>query len=394
METCICDISALRFWRTPPVVRLLATSQEYGTAWESLIDEAQATSLHTSLLEELPTCRSFATGPQWRHAKGHAQNLRNSFLLFAPSLDAPIDILVTTSAERRKSSLITPRLWSGDIAAESIVPIADGLCVASPAFALQQVIARVGLVRGLMMASELCGSFAVYEPPRCFSSLLEGLINSPDPLVARKAHKALRQQGGWEPLIESNRLTGLWSRPALLEPHELERISETGGSARGRATSLKVASLVKPGAASPLEAQAGILLGLSRRLGGEGFLDFEFNKRISLSPAAKLLGGKAECYCDLFFENSGLDIECQGKLVHDNESSFISDFNRSAALEEMGINVLFASHEILSSPRRFDAFAGLVAKKLNIARPKQTDTHAKAATKLRAELFSDWRRLF
>lgn len=151
---------------------------------------------------------------------------------------------------------------------------------------------------------------------------------------------------------------------------------------------------MKPGAASPLEAQAGILLGLSRRLGGEGFLDFEFNKRISLSPTAKLLGGKAECYCDLFFENSGLDIECQGKLVHDNESSFISDFNRSAALEEMGINVLFASHEILSSPRRFDAFAGLVAKKLNIARPKQTDTHAKAATKLRAELFSDWRRLF
>lgn len=393
METILCDMSALRFWRTPPIVRLLATGQEADTPWESLVSEADAAELRTALLHGLPLCRSFATGPSWRHSGEHARNLRDCFMLFAPSLTAPIDIMATNNSERSYSELIKPRLWTGELPSGSIVPITDTISVASPTFALQQVVARVGLVRGLMMASELCGNFAVYKAPGPIADLLNRLLLSDKVSTARGARRLLSLEGDWSPCIANNKITDLWSRPPLIEPHEIESFCGDVGAARGRATALEIASLVKPGAASPLEVQTGMLLGLSKRRGGEGFSGFEFNKRVQLSPRAKLLYGKEACYCDLFFEEASLDIECQSTLIHNNQGSLISDFNRSAALNELGINVLFASHEIMLNPRRFDAFADLVAKRLGVARRKQSEAHVRAAGKLRAELFCDWKRL-
>lgn len=386
METVICDISALRFWRTPPVVRLLASGQVADTRLQRYVSEETITRLQNELLDTLPFCGQFVSGEHWRHAGPLARNLRDVFLALAPCLSLPIDVL----QERRnakKTAIVQPRFWSGGVPAGAIVPITENVSVASPSFALQQVIARTSWIEGLMMANELCGTFSVYECPPAIKRLISNLLDGND------SRRAFLSQGSWSPCLSDGKISDLWTRPALMEPADLLQVVELGSSSRGRQRLIEVAGLVKPGAASPLEVQAGMLLGLSGRRGGEGLDGFEFNKRIALSSKARSLAQRSACICDLFYEGAGLDIECQGAMVHNNEESFISDFDRSAALREMGIDVLFASSALLSSPRRFDAFADLVAKELDVKRPKRTAAHDAASMKLRAALFSDWRKL-
>lgn len=386
MDTIICDISALRFWRTPPVVRLLASGQVEGTSLQKHVTEERLARLQNDLVVSLPICGLFTSGARWRRLGRRARNLRDVFLPLAPCLSAPVDLLVDRPGARR-TDLIRPHVWSGELPPGSIVPISDEVYVASPAFALQQVVTRATLVDGLMIASELCGSFAVYDCPAPVKRVVNDLLSSD------ASKRVFNARGAWRPCLNGGAISSLWSRPQLVEPHELLEFAEMSGSTRGKARLREVAELVKPGAASPLEVQTGMLLGLSRRRGGEGLDGYEYNKRVPLSTRAQALAQKSACVCDLYYASANLDIECQSKLVHDNEESLISDFDRSAALREMGINVLFASSGIVASPRRFDAFADLVANELGINRPKQTDAHRSASVKLRARLDCDWRRL-
>lgn len=386
METVICDISALRFWRTPPVVRMLAAGQIAGTALEACVPHEGLARLQEEIASTLPLCRLFLDGARWRRLGRSAHDLRDIFLSLAPCLPGPVDIL-TDKRGTKNSDLIRYRYWTGELAPSSIISISDEVSVASPAFALQQVLARSSWVDGLMLSSELCGSFAVYDCPAPIRRFVTGL------LADEASRSSFCSCSAWSPCLDGKALSGLWSRLPLVEPFELFDAAEASGSARGRSKLREVAGLVKPGAASPLEVQAGILLGLSRHRGGEGFGEFEYNKRVSLSPSAQVLAQRSSCVCDLYYDCADLDIECQSRLIHDNAGSLISDFDRSAALREMGINVLFASADMLASPRRFHAFADLVADELGVARPRQTDAHRTASANLRAKLFCDWRRL-
>lgn len=108
-------------------------------------------------------------------------------------------------------------------------------------------------------------------------------------------------------------------------------------------------------------------------------------------PSSSLKETTATATC--FWEDAGLDVECQSKMIHDNEESLISDFDRAAALEQMGIRVLFASHDMLGSRDRFDAFAMLVAERLGRRLKPETEKERRATTQLRAELLIDWAKL-
>ena len=353
---------------------------------QNYISEEQIVCLQGELISSLPLCGKFVSGARWRHAGQAARELREIFLSLVPCFPGPIDVL-TDKLGARRTDLIRPHVWTGELPPGSIVPISSEVSVASPAFALQQVMARASLVDGLMMASELCGSFAVYDCPTPIKRLVSQLVGE------RESKRALELLSSWKVCLDGGAPSSLWARPPLVSPHELLEAAEMSESSRGRRRLCEVARLTKPGAASPLEVQAGLLLGLSRRHGGEGLDGFEYNRRVPLSHRARALAQRDACVCDLYYDSASLDIECQSEMIHNNEQSLISDFDRSAALREMGISVLFASSEMLSNPWRFDPFAGLVASELQVVRPRQTDGHRAASARLRSALFCDWRKL-
>lgn len=381
MDTCICDISALKFWRTPPVVRLLVAGQEDSDALARHVSQEELLAFRTGLYTSLPFCAAFANGPAWRRHCGQTDILRNQFMALAPSLDLPVDLLARDKAERRTSSLLKPRLWSGELPAGSIIELTDELCAASPSFALQQVAAHAPWLRTYMIASELCGSFAVYSPPAPIRTFMQKLLSE----------RRLPSCGGWEPFVADGRLTNLWKRAPLLSVDDIVAFAESCESTRGKAKILSVAKLLKPNAASPLEVQTGMLLGLPRRLGGEGHSDFEFNAKVDLSREARGLAQRSCCYCDLYWEKDGLDIECQSMMAHNSWGSFVSDFDRATALGQMGIKVMLATSESIFQRR--EAFLDAVAASLGKTRKPLTEAQSKAEAALSRELMLDWNRL-
>ncbi len=381
METCICDISALKFWRTPPVVRLLVAAPEDDSSLARCVGQDELLAFRTGLYSALPFCAAFSSGPAWRRYCGQASTLRDQSMAFAPSLDAPVDILARSKTERRTSTLLKPRLWSGELPPGSIVELTDDLRTAAPAFALQQVAARAPWLRTYMIASELCGSFAIYDPPAPIRAFMQKLLDE----------RRLPSCGGWRPFVANGRLTNLWNRDPLLSVNDIVGFAESCESTRGKAKILSVAKLLKPNAASPLEVQTGMLLGLPRRLGGEGHADFEFNAKVDLSREAKALACRNYCYCDLFWEDSGLDIECQSMMAHNSWGSFVSDFDRATALGQMGIKVMLATSDSIFQRR--EAFLDAVATNLGKTRKPPTEAQSKAETALNRELMLDWSRL-
>lgn len=382
MDTVLCGSTAYQYWRTPPIVHLLAAAPEDHPALRFLIDSDELQAFR-ALLDSRTQFACGCVGPAWRNVREESKTIREYHRFLAPFAELPVDILVYDSRDRRASSIVEPWLWSVDMPFGSMTNIVDDLYVTSPAFTLLQLASKTGLVRTVLLASELCGTYAVYQPPAPVAELLNKLA----------VRGKLRSFGGWKPGIDANgQLTGLWSRDPLLTPQDLLEIADVASPQRGCKRLCQAAELVMPMAASPFETQAGILLGFSRRRGGEGYTGCAHNVRVDLSRDAKLVAQRGYCSCDLYWPD-GLDIECQSAQHHDNEGSFLSDADRSAALELMGVKVLPLTYAQLKDEDRFAAFSAAVAHARGIKLAPKTAAQAKAAENLRAEVMVDWATL-
>lgn len=78
---------------------------------------------------------------------------------------------------------------------------------------------------------------------------------------------------------------------------------------------------------------------MSRRLGGEGLTDLQMAHRIDVKGSARLLTKRSYFECDAFLPRSKTDIEYNG-IIHEKEDQFVTDVERTNALEAMGYNVM------------------------------------------------------
>lgn len=351
MDTIICDITAFDYWRIPPIVQLLLAGNETDPVLTKLFKEETVLATREAMASS-PLCQTWLRpNPATRNIGRAAKDLMPAISLLAASHRGPIDISVDDRTRCYTPGITRPRFSANDMPFGSTTPIGENLQVANLPFTLLQLAARASLTRVIMLATEACGSFTIYQAPQPIKDALQTCVrNRRFPVV-----------GGWEPFIDGNGcLTDLWTRPAPTTAQELSRMTLDAAPKRGCERLRVAASLVKPDAASPFEARAGILLGLPRQHGGEGHAGLSFNKRINLSSKAKTLAHRSFCLCDLYWEE-GLDVECQSTLVHNKANSFLSDSDRTTALRNMGIDVLPLTYDQLKSEARFAAFSETVA---------------------------------
>lgn len=382
MDTIICGATAYRYWRTPPIVLYLAAAPVDSPALRRFARQDEILAFRSDLAERLPFLKE-CSGPSWRNPGDSAKSVRDARWLLAPSAEFPIDVLTQNKRHRRASRLINPTLLQGDLPRRSTQDITDELRVASPAFAMLQLAAHSSLIRTVLLASELCGTYAVYHAPSPIADELQRLAT----------RGRLGTFGGWRPCLDPDgRITDLWSREPLATPDDLLQMADEAAGKPGCATLRQAAELVIPNAASPFETQAGILLGFSRRRGGEGFEGLTHNEKIELSRDARLIAGRECCYCDLYWP-CGLDVECQSAQYHDNMEGLLSDSDRTAALSLMGVNVLPLTYDGLKDEKRFAAFSSAVAQALGVEQKPRTATQLKAMKRLRSEVFAPWTTL-
>ncbi len=382
MDTVICGPIAYQYWRTPPIVQLLCAAPEDHPALRKIIGQEELRAFRNDL-DSRSLFTSSCSGRAWRNVREESQTLRESHRFLASFARYPVDVLVHDRRRTCPTGLLTPWLWTRELPFESTTQIVDDLYVTTPAFSMLQIASKATLVRTVLLASELCGSYAVYDAPAPIGDQLNKL--------ASNGH--LWSFGGWSPCLSANgKVTSLWTRPPLLTPNDLVALAEEASPCRGCAVLKKAAGLVVPAAASPFETQAGVLLGFSRRRGGEGFAGLTHNERVDLSRAARLIAGRGYCSCDLYWPD-GLDIECQSEQYHDNMDSYLSDADRSAALELMGVKVLPLTYKQLKDEDRFAAFCAAVAHARGTDPKPKTAVELAATQNLRSEVLTDWAAL-
>lgn len=378
MDTLICGHTAYQFWRTPPIVTLLAAAPSDDPMLQKLMGAEELAAFRLNLIEQMPLLRACSTPTS--KAGNELKAVRNISPLLAPSATLPIKVAVRHPKQRRTSRLLQPTVCTSEPPIGFTRPLSEDVSIASPELALLQLASKASLAQVVLLASELCGSFAIYRAPAPIAAKLQELLEK----------GRLFSLGGWQPCpAPDGKIGELWKRPPLSDPHELSRVARLSDSRLGTGRLREAAKLIKPNAASPFEVQAGVMLGFSRRRGGEGFSDFSHNEKAELSKDARLLAGRGHCSCDLFWPD-GLDIECQSRQFHDNGESFISDSNRTAALSLMGIRVLPLTYEQLKHPDNFDAFSRAVARALGRTRLPKSSSQIEAARRLRNEVFCDW----
>ncbi len=333
MNTIICGISALRFWRMPPWIALIMTEpeEEYRNLGFSSVEEFARVRERMALESQL--VKDFRENGRWNAAGEHARNIREASLLLGQCLGFPIDVLVQSREERSNSGAITPHLYAHSLPPGSTVAITNEISVVTPEFALLQLAATMPLNQCLLIASELFGTYSPWRAPRAFADWFESRLQS------ASGRWLAAGRDGWSPCVIGGRLHDLWSREPLVTAGSLRATAALSESPRGRARALKLAELVVPGAASPLESKAGLLLALPKTYGGLGHTGMVHNHEVLLGGGSRVLAGRRRCYCDLYWDE-GVDLEVQSKMAHDNESSFLSDSERTAALLGDGITVL------------------------------------------------------
>ena len=382
-DVVICGESALRYWRTPPVMRAMTS----GSRQLVPVETSRLALLQHDAHIELPFYQACEASPKAGRPVGDPRwaLLRQLSYRLAPSLVAPVDVAVSDPDERRRSKLLHPTVVPESLLEGNVVPAAVGAFVCSPALTLLQLAARLDEVRLLMVATELCGCFSVYRAAPCLARMLEEL-----------------RVGGWDEAVlgwratfsRDGALTDLWSRPAPTNSDELRDVAQQAWGRRGSRRLARVAELLVPGAASPLEARAGILLGLSPRYGGMGLGGFSHNERVDLDDRARALAGRDVCYCDLYWPGHGLaralDLECHSASFHLGEAHELSDADRSLALQSMGIEVAQMTNAQLTSLRRFDALAEMVAAHVGRDLPERDAAFLARRATLRRIVLSDW----
>lgn len=380
METIICDISAFQYWRIPPVVRLLTEAPPDDPLLLNLVDGEELERLRAGSAG-LPLARAcWASGARWRAAGPASHEIRRVAGRLAAGLDGPIDVLVTRRTQSRRATLVRPRVWASGVPESELRRVDDAVRVVSPAFSLLQLAARTNLTRTVLLASELCGTFAVFVTPDCVREVLQGLVE----------RRRLPRIDGWSPCLDENGLiTDLWSRRPLASPEELLSLAEHAEARNGRARLAEAARLVTPGAASPFEVRTGVLLGFPRSRGGEGHTGFSHNRRVALTPEARRLAGRASCYCDLYWDE-GVDVECQSALAHGSAAGYLSDSDRTTALGLMGIAVVPVTYPQITTEARLHALSKAVARQRGMEWRPPTDHQRALAARLRAEVLADW----
>lgn len=302
-------------------------------------------------------------------------------------LGTPIHRLVRARSAVNSGATYQSHLVGSELPFGCIQETDHGFLLAGPELTLLTMAPSIDRIELLMATYELCGSFSVFQPTVQTESLLKEAADQ----------GFIPENAGWKRVVDTkDAQTSLWKRDPVTSPESLRSFLDQTKGLRGSKNLAWAIDRVTGTCASPFEVQASILLGLSRRLGGEG-LPIQNNHRIRLNKQARALYGHDHCFADIYIEASeshpALDIECQGRSIHDSEAAGISDADRAAALERMGIQVIQLSYKQFSNERSYQAVKELIALKLGVPVKPKTPGEQAAEKALRHKLFIDWNTL-
>lgn len=307
---------------------------------------------HESALEFHRACRATAAFGRTYPGLDEVPRLHNggiSLKELSEALSLPTKLHITVPGDRpRIKSPYAQCHTSREITAS--IPICPGLSVVSPEEALFQICGRSGSVHQLLLAYELCGSFAICRDSE------DGFVNNLKPLTTPQAIQ--------------------------------DCIDEKPGnrrSARFRTLQRVMSSLVA-GAASPAEAKLCLAIVAPRTLGGQGLPKPELNAEIKIEGPALSLTQRRVIRPDELWKELNLILEYMGSH-HAEARRMGEDASRDNTLGAMGYKVIHVTKRQVQDPRLYCGLMEHLRRELGVSKEIPSQRILERQETLRALLF-------
>lgn len=264
-----------------------------------------------------------------------------------PTLDGPLDVLVTDGVMRTRTKSLRTHLWSGPILPGSFFPLGEGVFCTTPEFLVVQRAQSLSLVELIGLVMTLC---AIYSFDESHSIRL------------------------CDPLTNLERIAAF-----------IGRMPACPGTAKAK---LAVRYALER-SASPWETRMALLNTLKPAMGGYHFEKPKLNHPIQLGKQAQRMTHRRHYVCDEYWPQYKIDLEFNGAQFHDDPDQAREDARRKKVLEFMGIRVIDVRAYELASLGIYDDVARQLAhymgKRLRVFDAK----HRHARIELRKALFAD-----
>ena len=403
MRTIICDISALEYHSTPPVVR---------GAW--LAESRLAPELRTLSLQRARSSKL-----------EEARIVRRNLLGVLKAVSLPVHVL-SSATSHESTQLLQWHRFASHPEPDELIHIGEDLFVTSPLLTLRHLSRRIGMLHLLRLMFEMCGLFAISVETRRSRLALddlerEGCLASGGPKWAAfydcegiplSFPSASDSSTLWSPCRGGDGArTSLWKRPPLLSAASIADYATRIALERGTSDFVRASRLVQPGSGSPKETDMALSLCLPRRLGGEGLAWYKCNRMVALSTEAARSIGSDVCVLDGSWDADArawqrnmsprmarakarghglpvlpVSIEVDGAGFHSAHESIVRDRMRQTALAQMGLDAISVTPAQLGSSASWDAFVHVLAERLGITLPDRTERFVWQRRRLREVL--------
>ncbi len=241
----------------------------------------------------------------------------------------PIDVLVFSEKERRRSKSVACHSWETRLPAEAFHH-SRGVYVSSPEFVFLQMAQQLTFAQLVALGCELCGTYV----------LLPENVSHPGSLDEMPKRLA--------PLTSIARITSFL---------------ESTDRATGKVKAMRALKYMVEGSRSPMETMVYMLLCLSVMEGGYGLPKPEMNADIPLDLEALTIAQRQHCQGDLCWPYHKLDIEYHGE-VHVGAAQMKSDVGRELGIEHMGWRVMTVTGPQVFNADRFETVAKEAASRI------------------------------
>lgn len=243
-----------------------------------------------------------------------------------------LELLVGSSAARRRAARTRCRCCSGALPAGSICYVAPGLYATSPAYTAMRYSLDHDLAATTMLLFELMGTYGLHEDAT-MSIAWGGYW--PQERRPGEAGAEVAEQAHYR------------CDPALA-PTELRRMAAAASSSSLRAFE-RAARIALPGSASPMESVMAAMMAAPHRVGGFALSSLPggvlLNHRIEFERDAVLMSsGMPYAIADLYVPAALTELEYNG-IGHEAEVARAHDGQRNNGMRAMGLKVVVVNRD-------------------------------------------------
>lgn len=259
-----------------------------------------------------------------------------------------LHVLVFDASKKRESQTHQTHLWRGHLPEGAFFELSPGVYIESVEFMFLHAAQILDLEALIAFGDELCGLYSFDEqekrgfrkrsiPLTSTALIAKFLDNAACCLGLRKAQRALR--------------------------------------------------FVVDRSASPMETFDEMTMCLPYKLGGYCLPTATMNQKVTLTPRARRIAGRDDCYLDMGYLDSNLDVEHHGKHDHSSDEEKTSDRARVNGLKDMGIEVVELTIDQVNDLIAYEYIIERIAAQLHKRIRKEYKGALPARLRLREVLF-------